>query len=239
MLTSPAAGCLVFLQESPSQALRKQETQKYWNKNAVLKQHDHTEVQCYWQRHTPYLPCFNYDPFPLQFIPLQSQLPNIIKKLLVLQEAHFTAYTTFILRPDLFWTTNHTRVLWKQLNIIYLVIKIRITGHTHVPCEQSLHRYFKISFLTFSVWSFLCGEIFNVEKFSLWRSFLCGEIFCVPIYRAENNPNILTPIKKTLNVKPQAKRKFIAWHYTDIYRLSNWPSFLVPIGTVWSLGLRQ
>lgn len=103
---------------------------------------------------------------PLQSIPLQSQLSHY-NKLLVLQESHFTAYATFILRSDMFWTTNHTRVLWKQLGIILPLRSESLDMHM-LPVNKA------------------CTGISKYH--SLY--FLCEEIFCVPIYSTENiNPN--------------------------------------------------
>lgn len=144
----------------------------------MLKQHDHTEVQWYWQTHIiPSMTTlisfhvlimrpFLLQAFPLQSIPLQSQLSHY-NKLLVLQESHFTAYTTLILRSDVFWTTNHTRALWKQLGIILPLRSESLDTHM-LPVNKA------------------CTGISKYHSLH----FLCGEISCVPIYRAENiNPN--------------------------------------------------
>lgn len=77
---------------------------------------------------------------------------------------------------------------------------------------------------------FLCGEVFCVENFSVCP--YTGLKILILI-------NVLTLFKNILNVMPQTNRKFIAWHYTDVNRLSNWPLFLAPIGTLWSLEPRQ
>lgn len=236
MLAAPAAGCLVFLQESPSQALRKQETQNksietkmLCGSNMTTQKFSANGRDTHHTFHVLIMTPFLYSP-SLYNPNFQTLLKNcwFSRNNISLHTPHSSLDQTYSEQqttPESLensWILSILSLRPESLDTHMFPVNKACTG---ISKYHSLH--------------FLCGEIFNVEKFSLWRSFLCGEIFCVPIYRAENNPNILTPIKKTLNVKPQAKRKFIAWHYTDIYRLSNWPSFLVPIGTFWSLGLRQ
>lgn len=181
--------------------------------------------------HTFYdiLPRLSYETIPPAILSSTihpSTIPTFqhYKKLLVLQEAHFTAYTTFILRPDLFWTTNHIRVLWKQLNIILSLRSESLDTHMFLVNKActGISKYNSLCFL--------CGEVFCVEKFSVcpytWLKILILT-------------SILTQLKNILNVKPLTNKKLIAWHCIDIYRLRNWPLFLVPIGTLWSLELRQ
>lgn len=170
----------------------------------MLKQHDHAEVQWHWQRHTSHLPwspsILNDETIPPAV--LSSTIPTFkhYKKLLALQKAHFTAFTTFILRSDIFWTTNHTRFLWKQLSII---LSLR---------SQSLD--------TCSLWT-KPAQVFK----SIIPHICCVEKFSVCPYTGQKILiliNIWTQFKNILNLKPQTNRKSIACHYTDIYSLYFW-----------------
>lgn len=173
------------------------------------------------ETHTSYLPSspstLNDETIPPTV--LSSTIPTFkhYKKLLVLQKAHLTAFTTFILRSDVFWTTNHTRFLWKQLSII---LSLRSESLDTCSLWTKPAQVFKN----------IIPHIFCVQKFSVCP--YTGLKILILI-------NIWTQFKNILNLKPQKTRKFITCHYTDIYRLSNWPLFLAPRRTLWSLELRQ